>query len=111
MRRPSWYALMPASVLETIRTNQSTTDAVFDAIYPPSIRLSGEVHWTPVVVARRAAELLVTGRGTRVLDVGSGVGKVCIVGALTSDGEFTGVEQRGTLVRIARDVVRRYAIP
>ena len=44
------------------------------------------MHWTPVHVARRAAQFLVTGPETRVLDVGSGPGKFCLVGALATQG-------------------------
>lgn len=51
-------------------------------------------------------QLLAPQRGERVLDVGSGVGKVCIVGALTTDATFVGVERRPHLVNQARLVAR-----
>ena len=69
------------------------------------------MHWTPVHVARRAAQLLVTGPETRVLDVGSGPGKFCLVGAMATLGHFTGVEQRPYLVEFSRSFARKYAIP
>ncbi|MGZ3798070.1 MAG: methyltransferase domain-containing protein, partial [Pseudobdellovibrionaceae bacterium] len=50
--------------------------------------------------------------GARVLDVGSGIGKFCIVGALTTTGTvFHGVEQRGALVAAAKRVATKYAFP
>jgi predicted RNA methylase len=89
-------------VADRLRIGRSVTDFRFDQVYPPEIRSLSEVHWTPVGVARRAAELLVNGDQTQVLDVGSGVGKFCIVGALASRGHFIGVEQRPHLLEVAR---------
>lgn len=63
-----------------------------------------DTYWTPVNVARRAAELLVEKPGCRVLDIGSGAGKFCVIGALSTKGIFFGVEQRESLVECARDV-------
>ena len=52
-------------------------------------------------VALRAAELLVAKPGALILDVGSGAGKFCIVGALATDAGFVGIEQRPHLVDAA----------
>jgi cyclopropane fatty-acyl-phospholipid synthase-like methyltransferase len=93
--------------VERIRAGRVVNDASWDRLYPRWVRGPSRTHWTPVVVARRAAELLVTRPGARVLDVGAGVGKLCVVGALTTEGVFTGIEQRAHLVEIAREVARR----
>jgi SAM-dependent methyltransferase len=45
-------------------------------IYPPEIRDLSLRHWTPVAVARRAADFLVGEPETRVLDLGCGTGKI-----------------------------------
>jgi hypothetical protein len=42
-----------------------------------------------------------------VLDVGSGVGKFCIVGALTTGASFSGIEHRPRLVEIANRASRK----
>jgi SAM-dependent methyltransferase len=77
-------------------------DATFDALYPPSIRARSSLFWTPVVVASRAARLLAHHDVHRVLDVGSGPGKFCLVGASAcSEMDFTGVEHRPHLVETA----------
>lgn len=68
------------------------------------------MFWTPVAVAMRAAELLVADASTRVLDVGSGAGKFCIVGAAISGATFTGVEHRQGLVDIATDAAARVSV-
>ena len=90
----------------------SVEDEKFDLIYSPEIRELSSLHWTPVAVAAEAARFLVTDRagyaegpakaGTRVLDIGCGPGKFCLVGASRTDGRFTGVEQRSDLVLAAR---------
>ena len=79
-----------------------SSDLEFDAAYDDKIRDLSEQHWTPVRVAARAAQLLTHAGATRILDVGSGVGKFCIVGALSTDAHFVGVEWRRNLVEIAR---------
>lgn len=89
----------------------SEQDDRFDLIYPVEIRDLSRRHWTPVAVARRAAEFLVSGSETRVLDLGCGPGKFCIVGALTSVGHFTGIEQRQQLANLARMAIGKKNIP
>jgi SAM-dependent methyltransferase len=54
--------------------------------------------------------MLVTRPGTRVLDVGCGPGKFCVIGAATTMGHFTGVEQRAQLVAVARNLIADSAI-
>ena len=51
----------------------------------------------------KAASLLCDGGHRRILDVGSGCGKFCLVGALSSQGEFTGIEQRSNLSLVATE--------
>ena len=84
-------------------------DNEFDIVYPLSIREQSPCHWSPVNVCRLAAKLLVQKPGTRVLDIGCGPGKFCMIGAATTQGHFTGVEQRGRLVRAARELVLRHS--
>jgi SAM-dependent methyltransferase len=86
----------------------SMTDESFDEVYPPWARELSRIHWTPIAVARRAARLLVAHEGARILDVGSGAGKFCIVGAAITKGYFVGIEQRDNLVRVARRAARRH---
>ncbi|HYF36706.1 MAG TPA: methyltransferase domain-containing protein [Prosthecobacter sp.] len=85
-------------------------DDAFDRRYPLKVERLSPRHWTPVQVARTAAKLLVQHPGTRVLDVGCGPGKFCAVGALVTEGIFTGIEQRPKLARIARDMIRDHGI-
>lgn len=96
-----------ARLAEALTEGVAISDGVFDLLYPRSARVVSSVFWTPVSVALRVAELLVVDCATRVLDVGSGVGKFCVVGALATGASFTGIEHRAHLVAIARDAARR----
>ena len=80
-----------------------SSDAAFDRVYNEEIRAHSAQHWTPVAVAARAANLLTRSGATRIVDVGSGAGKFCIVGALTTGAEFIGLERRENLIRVARE--------
>jgi SAM-dependent methyltransferase len=86
------------------------TEESFDRLLPRELRDLACHHFTPVVVAERAASMLVDRPGRRVLDVGSGIGKFCLVGAAYTDGVFVGVEQRPHLVSVAEDLARTLAI-
>lgn len=98
------------SVVEGLRFGQRITDFQFDQLYPRLARRLSSTHWTPVEVAIRAAELLADSPKSRVLDVGSGCGKFCTVAALTSCGQFIGVEQRPNLVEIAQGISEELAV-
>jgi len=88
-------------------TSPPLSDVDFDGVYDPEIRRLSHQHWTPVQVAIRAATLLVGAGATRILDIGSGVGKFCIAGALSTSAHYVGVERRGRLVEIARRAATR----
>jgi predicted RNA methylase len=77
------------------------SDKDFDLVYPERIRTLSALHWTPVSVAARAAAILAQAGATRILDVGSGVGKFCLIGAMVTPARFVGVERRQHLVDIA----------
>jgi 2-polyprenyl-3-methyl-5-hydroxy-6-metoxy-1,4-benzoquinol methylase len=96
--------MKPLKLLEYIHAPE---DNQFDLLYPPEIRALSRAHWTPVKVARRAASFLVREPGTRVLDIGCGPGKFCIVGALATPGRFTGVEQRKQLCELAQATIEQ----
>ena len=95
-------------IFPALEEGRLVSDEEFDQIFPESIRALSDIHWTPLDIARRAAELLVIDSTTRVLDVGSGCGKFCLIGALTTSGQFCGVEQRPHLVQLARGISEAY---
>jgi SAM-dependent methyltransferase len=83
-------------------------DDTFDALYAAPIRDRSQRYWTTVEVARQAASLFARYNARRVLDIGSGAGKFCLVAACTRpDLDFTGVEHRAHLVETAQAAARR----
>lgn len=90
--------------LNALRSGRAISDNEFDVIYSDVARHLSESHWTPVVVALGVAKLLVRDHDSKVLDVGSGVGKFCQIGASVTPGTFVGVEQRAKFVEESRRV-------
>jgi SAM-dependent methyltransferase len=97
---------MGPSIAAAIRDRIAVSDQMFDRLYPGRHRRRSREHWTPVEVAVRAAWMLADVPGGRVLDVGSGTGKACLIGALSTNVSWTGVERDEKMVAIARDVAR-----
>lgn len=95
------------ALLRQLRKRVNVSDLEFDRIFPAWARRLSERHWTPVDVARRAAYLLCPDRNARILDVGAGVGKFCILGSLVTRATFLGVEQRTTFVQTACEVANQ----
>lgn len=85
-------------------------DQSFDFHLPQRVRVKSAFHFTPVTVARQAARLLAPEDGMRVLDVGSGPGKFCVVAARERPScAFVGIEQRPALVELAWRLATRLA--
>ncbi|WP_145665465.1 class I SAM-dependent methyltransferase [Chitinophaga polysaccharea] len=85
--KPIWYA----------------NDAAFDWLYPERIQQLSKRHWTPMEVAKKSAKFLSGGTGKKILDIGSGVGKFCLIGGyFFPEATFSGVEQRKELFHFAQ---------
>jgi SAM-dependent methyltransferase len=67
-------------------------------------------HWTPLRVAVRAAAWLEEFDIRSVVDIGAGVGKFCVIGALAGRCRFVGFEQRGRLVDAARTLAQAFRV-
>ncbi|MFA6275236.1 MAG: methyltransferase domain-containing protein [Pedobacter sp.] len=84
------------------------SDQVFDSYFPDQAQRVSEIHWTPLAMAKEAASFLSAVPGSKILDIGSGIGKFCIAGGhFFPDSEFHGVEQRMDLVEVAIRAKRR----
>ena len=94
-----------------MRLDLSMTDKEWDdLLYSVSMKSLSSVHWSPLKIAKQAAEWLAPVAGTKVLDVGSGVGKFCIVGASYTKGHFTGVELRSSLFKQAKKAAKKAGV-
>ncbi|MCX5741365.1 MAG: methyltransferase domain-containing protein, partial [Proteobacteria bacterium] len=86
-------------------------DVLFDDHLPSAVRPTAAIQFTPAQVVRQAARLLAPDPGARVLDVGAGAGKFCLIAANTvPTATFVGVERRADLVAVAQQLAIRLAI-
>ena len=97
-------------IFEYLKLNMDIDDNTFNEIYPEHIKALSQRHWTPVDVAKMAAKYLVDDTDRKVLDIGSGAGKFCLVGAASTDGIFYGVEQRASLTKISKKIADKHNI-
>lgn len=87
-----------------------SSDDCFNNLFPSPIRDLAARHWTPLPIAKEAANFLVTHPNVKILDIGSGVGKFCLAGAYHFPlAQFDGVEQRASLVTLAENVRQKTA--
>ena len=92
----------------TITDNISVTN--FDSNYLKKYQDISKIHWTPIEIIKLSVEWLSHDGDTNVLDIGSGVGKFCHVGALISGMKFNGVEKREHLYQESVRVMKQLNI-
>lgn len=97
-------------IFKNLKSGSAIEDVEFDHIYPEDLRETAQIHFTPVEVSKIAAQYLAKKPGARILDIGSGTGKFCMIGAVCTNGHFTGVEQRESLNLLAGNISRRYEL-
>ena len=93
-----------------LRTANCPADRAFDCFLPDDLRSVSGQYWTPLAVAKRAAEWLDDLQVRTVVDIGSGVGKFCVAAALAGDCRFTGLEQRSRLIAASRTLARAFDV-
>jgi SAM-dependent methyltransferase len=98
------------AIRSSLRNGTVVPNAHFDRLFPTGQRFRSAGHWTPVEVALRVAALFAPAADERVLDVGSGVGKLCLVGALATSATWIGVESDPVMVDAARRGARALEI-
>lgn len=79
-------------------------DDAFDALLSVEVRRRATSYWSRVDVAQRAARWFSEVGARRVLDVGAGVGKFCIIASLATRQRVWGLERRGRLVEEGRQL-------
>ena len=98
---------MPLLEKRQMKEKWISSDDRFNQLYPFSIQVLARKHWTPLHVARKAAIFLAADNNSRILDIGSGVGKFCLAAAYAKPSSFYyGVEQRKSLI-IEAEVVKK----
>jgi SAM-dependent methyltransferase len=107
---PFLYTPTLIDLLAILDEDPGHADAVFDRCLPAELRTYSRVHWTEVVAAFRVADLLESWGAVRLLDIGSGAGKLCVAAALATRCSFVGLEYRPRLVDAARLLARRFRV-
>lgn len=97
-------------IFKNLQLHIDIEDPLFNTVYPLRIKKLSERHWTPVEVAKLAADYLVDKPKCKVLDIGSGVGKFCLIGAASTKGCFYGIEQRVELVKLSQRIAKKYQL-
>jgi SAM-dependent methyltransferase len=99
-----------SEIRDRLRAGMLVDDRVFDEVYPLALRRISHMHWTPIEAAVRASKLLDCRPGARVLDIGSGVGKFCIVAAASTGARVLGIERRRGLVDVAERTAASFGV-
>lgn len=93
-----------------LRSGRLVPDETFDEIYPDVVRQASPVHWTPLRVCARIVELVRLRPEDRLLDIGAGAGKFCIVAAALTAAHVRGIERQPQLAEVAREAARRLGV-
>lgn len=86
------------------------TEKNFSQLLPEYLQKASRVYFTPIHVARKAAQLLTETGEKNILDIGAGIGKFCIVGAKHSESYFYRIEYRPSLAKLANELITHYEI-
>jgi SAM-dependent methyltransferase len=95
-------------IAEYLKLNMPLKDTEVDLLYPVQVRGLSERHFTPIAVAIKAAELLVTKPKQKVLDIGCGVGKFCFVAGSYTDASFTGIDYRKHFIETCNKLTAKH---
>lgn len=99
-------------LFQQIKRNLSVSDTDFDALYPKTIKDIANQHFSPFRVSKMAALYLCENKkGVKVLDVGAGAGKFCLIAAACTEGDFIGIEQRKNLCELAETLALTHHLP
>lgn len=85
-----------------LSTAYYSDDELYDSQLSPRMKKLSPIHWSPLEVIKTAAAFLSDKPGSKIIDIGSGIGKFCIAAAQHyPDCDFYGIEQRKDLYEIA----------
>ncbi len=82
----------------------------FDDLTLDKFKSIAEVHWSSFSSIQMVVDFLDRTDSTNILDIGSGIGKFCILGAKLTNIHFTGVEIRESLHKEAVRILKKYAL-
>ena len=98
--------IIAQDIVQRLQSNLFVSDPEFDLVFPPFYRFLSPVQWTSLNVTRAIAEWIRPHQNKKFVDVGSGVGKLCLALRFWIDLEIHGVEQRPHLVAISQEIAK-----
>jgi len=98
--------LLTSKLIEQIQLGKGTEETEFDHIFPPYYRFQSTVHWSSISVARQISNWIKSLNLKSVVDIGCGVGKLCLLLRILTNYEIYGIEQRPNLVEIANKIIK-----
>lgn len=96
--------LLPYHTRDALISGDLIPDFEFDQILPSNMREISDSQWSSVKAAKALSAMLCDRPKARFVDLGSGAGKMCLLLALKSTLEITGVERRQSLIDVARKI-------
>jgi SAM-dependent methyltransferase len=109
-RYPKTFTSSPVlseDLIRRLRSEETVLDREFDDIFPSYYQVVSDVHWSSIEVAKQIADWLKEMPKLRFIDIGCGVGKLCLLLRLLTHHEIFGIEQRINLVRIAKEIIKQ----
>ena len=97
--------LLPTELVERIRNHATVDDFEFDQIYPPYYQAISSIQWSSLAVAQHISLWINGFNKSKFIDIGCGVGKLCLLLRFLTSHRIFGIEQRGHLVDIANQIV------
>lgn len=79
-------------IKEAVREGSNSSDDLLESLYEEKSKKLSYRHFTPCHIVQKAISYLVQDEKDLILDIGSGNGKFCHVGALMTEAQFVGVE-------------------
>ncbi len=98
--------IIPQEIIERLQYGSFVDDIELDQIYPPFYQFQSAIHWTPISVAQQIAVWIKPLSLKTFIDIGCGVGKLCILLRIITDYQLFGIEQRQSLVTIANKLIK-----
>jgi hypothetical protein len=101
-----FHAMKPEHhIKRTISLGQLPNDDLIDSLLPDQVRTYANQHFSGSYTISLAAKFLVQKPDSKILDIGSGSGKFCLLGALLHpNAHFHGVEYRESFVHLAHEL-------
>jgi SAM-dependent methyltransferase len=92
-------------IIEKILSGEDVQEIDFDQIFPPYYQFQSTIHWSPICVARQISKWIKPLGRRSFIDIGCGVGKLCLLLRILTDYKIMGIEQRPKLVGIANKII------